>query len=47
MKSCECGHAKAIHARQQRDDNPALGTPCNFPGCKCPRYIPMRVDTAL
>ena len=47
LKSCECGHGKAIHHRTQSQDNPALGTPCNFPGCKCPRYTPMRVETAL
>lgn len=33
---CECGHPKSIHARMYA--NPQLGTPCNFPECRCKGY---------
>lgn len=33
---CECHHAKSIHARMY--GNRKLGTPCNFPGCRCKAY---------
>ena len=33
---CKCGHPKSIHARMYA--NPRLGTPCNFPQCRCKAY---------
>jgi len=33
---CACRHAKSIHARMY--GNRKLGTPCNFPGCRCKAY---------
>ena len=35
---CRCGHPKSIHARMY--GNPKLGTPCNFPECRCKAYRP-------
>jgi hypothetical protein len=36
---CRCGHPKSIHARMY--GNPNLGTPCNFPECRCKAYRPV------
>jgi hypothetical protein len=36
---CRCGHPKSIHARMY--GNPKLGTPCNFPECRCKAYRPV------
>jgi hypothetical protein len=36
LMRCECHHAKSIHARMY--GNRKLGTPCNFPGCRCKAY---------
>jgi len=33
---CDCGHPKSIHSRMYA--NPKLGTPCNFPLCRCKAY---------
>jgi hypothetical protein len=33
---CVCQHPKSIHARMYA--NQKLGTPCNFPGCRCKAY---------
>jgi hypothetical protein len=34
--SCVCHHPKSIHARMYA--NQELGTPCNYPGCRCKAY---------
>ena len=36
---CECGHSKSIHARMYA--NQKLGTPCNYPECRCKAYRKM------
>jgi len=33
---CQCGHPKSIHERMYA--NSKLGTPCNFPECRCKAY---------
>jgi hypothetical protein len=38
MLRCDCHHAKSIHSRMYA--NQKLGTPCNFPFCKCKAYKP-------
>ena len=42
IKACDtCGHGKAIHARTTTPlAGLRLGTPCNFPACKCRSYMP-------
>lgn len=40
MLRCECQHAKSIHSRMYA--NQKLGTSCNFPGCRCKAYDPVR-----
>ena len=34
--SCVCHHPKSIHARMYANQD--LGTPCNYPGCRCKAY---------
>jgi hypothetical protein len=46
MKSCECGHGKAIH-HGRHPTSPRAITVCNFPGCKCTVYTPMRTEQPL
>ena len=40
MLRCDCQHAKSIHSRMYA--NQKLGTSCNFPGCRCKGYNPVR-----
>ena len=40
MLRCDCQHAKSIHSRMYA--NQKLGTSCNFPGCRCKAYNPVR-----
>jgi hypothetical protein len=47
MKSCTCGHGKNIHHRDGANHTIAPPNPCNFPACKCPNYMPERLDTKL
>ena len=40
---CKCFHAKSIHSRMYA--NRALGTSCNFPGCRCKAYRPAKATS--
>lgn len=45
IKACECGHGKAIHVGTHQPQR--IGTnPCNFPGCGCAQYKPVRPGQA-
>ncbi len=44
VQRCTCGHAKSIHVRMYGPmyTNTKLPQTCNFPGCKCKGFKPIK-----